>query len=86
MGDFPTHNCTVTYDGDVLPVVSPMSQLDCTKPRCKNRAEQAELAADMYGLEYIERRIEQIHAAVREALDNRTTWELYREAKLRRLT
>jgi hypothetical protein len=25
MGDFPTHNCTVTHDGDQLPVVMPIS-------------------------------------------------------------
>ncbi|MBO0676829.1 hypothetical protein JRC04_05070 [Mycolicibacterium sp. S2-37] len=61
-----------------------MSQLDCEEPQCKSRAEQAEIAARMYDLEYIEDRLDQHRAARRHAQDLVDMWELYREAKLRR--
>lgn len=55
MDDIPIHDCTY---GDT-PVVAPTSQLNCDQRRGKALAEQAELAADMYGLDYIDKRIEQ---------------------------
>lgn len=82
MGDFPTHNCT--YDG--TPIVFPTSQLDCDTYRCRSRAEQARLAASTYTLDYIEQRIDESEAAIREAMDKRSTWELYREAAQRKAT
>ena len=86
MGDFPTHNCRVMHDGQQLAVVSPIHQLDCDQRYCKSRADQAELAADMYTLDYIQSRIDQAQATVRLGMDQVATWKLYRDAKQRRLT
>lgn len=78
------HNCTLVCDGEELPVASPVSRLDCERPRCKRHAEQAELAANIYRLDYIEQRIEESEAAIRQAMDLRAGWELYREAAMRK--
>ncbi|MFV8141981.1 hypothetical protein ACNQR7_30830 [Mycolicibacterium senegalense] len=86
MGDVPTHNCTVAFEGESQPTVLPGSVLDCGQRRCRSRAEQAELAADMYALEYIEQRLGEYEDASRLARENISRWELYREAKQRRVT
>lgn len=84
MGDFPTHNCVVTVDGEQFLTVLPCSQLDCINPVCARRANGAHLAAEMYTLDYIESRINEAQAAIRIAMDTRAHWELYREAAQRR--
>lgn len=86
MGVGPTHNCIVMFEGEALPTVLPGSVLDCEQRRCKSRAEEVRREAAVYPLEYIESMIEECQAAVRRAMDNWATWELYREAARRKLT
>lgn len=53
MGDFPTHDCYVTYDGEKLETVSPMSWLDCDQPECVYWADVARARAAVLSVESI---------------------------------
>lgn len=82
MGDFPTHSCMVTYDGDELPVTSPMSLLDCKRPRCRQRAELARRGT-AYSIETIRVRLADAEDKLRDRLDDVDMWRLVLEAKER---
>lgn len=80
---FPTHNCTVvTYDGDELSVISPMSMLDCDKPECRRRTALASQGAD-YNIDSIRVQLAGARELVASAMDSMQLWELVLEAKER---
>ena len=83
MGDFPIHNCQYDgADGTRVPVVQPISVLDCEQPECVQRATHANRAI-YYDLAYIKSRVEESKATVQRAIDQLDIWQLNLEAKLR---
>lgn len=82
VGDFPTHQHAIEYDGDQLIVTSTMSVLDCDNEECRRRAEIAERGT-FWNLDYIEKRIAEAQEQVRAAMDLESLWRLVLEAKQR---
>ncbi|AGS82408.1 hypothetical protein SEA_EJIMIX_111 [Mycobacterium phage Ejimix] len=82
MGDFRTHNCAIAFNGEQIPVASPMSQLDCDNPECQRQAEIARRGCG-FGLKRIERRLQEAREHLAGAREQVELWELVLEAKLR---
>lgn len=85
MGNIPTHNCTVTIDGEEITTVKPSSVLDCDRPACKQRADMARRGTS-YELDYIESRLAQSQQRLHTVMKDMAMWELVAEAKRRAAT